>query len=162
MVFWHTTSGSKLSKMTNKYLSKTLAHLFETAPEPPQPKLADFGIAKVESSKIITAAGIVGSIDFLAPEQVLGKPVDPRTDLYALGCLVHVLFSGKPPFDGDNFERMRARVDGSPASLDATAPRTPRPVVLLANKLLARQPNDRFDDADSVLRELAAIRRQLQ
>jgi eukaryotic-like serine/threonine-protein kinase len=137
------------------------ANVLLSSTHPPQPKLADFGIAKLKSSKIITAAGIVGSIDFLAPEQILGRPVDARTDLYALGCLLYVLFSGNPPFDGDNFERMRARVDGPPAPLDQSAAQAPKGVVLLAKRLLERDPNDRFESAPCVLREIQRIRTEL-
>ena len=128
---------------------------------PPQPKIADFGIAKLEdSSSVVTGAGVVGSIDFLAPEQVLGKAVDQRTDLYALGCLIHVLFSQQPPFTGDNFERLRARVDSTPTPLHLTAPHAPRAMVALVAKLLARQPEDRPANARHVLHELSAMRRQ--
>jgi serine/threonine-protein kinase len=126
-----------------------------------QPKLADFGIAKLDgSSSVITGAGLVGSIDFLAPEQLLGEPIDQRTDLFALGCLIFILFGRRPPFVGDNYERMRARTESTAMSLHLVAPHAPRAMVALVASLLARDPEDRPKDATMVLDALRAMQRE--
>ena len=66
-------------------------------------KLIDFGLATTMASEGLTATGaILGTPHYMAPEQVRGKPVDARTDIYALGALAYHLVTGRPPFSGDN------------------------------------------------------------
>ncbi len=65
-------------------------------------KLTDFGIAKVFAGGHLTATGgIVGTAEFLSPEQASGKPVNKRSDLYSLGVVLYMLITGKPPFEGN-------------------------------------------------------------
>jgi serine/threonine-protein kinase len=64
-------------------------------------KLTDFGVAKVFAGKQLTATGgLVGTAEYLAPEQAAGKPVTNRSDLYALGVVLYLLLTGRPPFQG--------------------------------------------------------------
>lgn len=66
-------------------------------------KLMDFGIAKVFAGKQLTAAGtLVGTAEYLSPEQAAGKPVTSRSDLYSLGAVLYTLLTGKPPFEGSS------------------------------------------------------------
>src|SRR5271154_4232581 len=67
-------------------------------------KLTDFGIAKVFAQGHLTAAGgIIGTADYLSPEQAAGKPVSKRSDLYSLGAVLYTLLTGRPPFVGESF-----------------------------------------------------------
>src|SRR5262249_42184934 len=67
-------------------------------------KLTDFGIAKVSASSHLTATGgIVGTAEFLSPEQAAGKPVSKRSVLYSLGVVLYTLLTGRTPFEGGNF-----------------------------------------------------------
>ena len=67
-------------------------------------KLTDFGIAKVFASTHLTATGgVVGTAEFLSPEQAAGKPVTKRSDLYSLGAVLYTLLTGRPPFEGNSF-----------------------------------------------------------
>ncbi len=67
-------------------------------------KLTDFGIAKVFASSHLTATGgVVGTAEFLSPEQAAGKPVSKRSDLYSLGAVLYTLLTGRPPFEGNTF-----------------------------------------------------------
>ncbi len=63
-------------------------------------KLLDFGIAKLFGNTGITTGSVMGTADYMAPEQAEGKPVGPRTDLYSLGCVMYALLAGRPPFSG--------------------------------------------------------------
>ncbi len=66
-------------------------------------KIIDFGLATTQMGEGLTATGaILGTPHYMAPEQVRGKPVDARTDIYALGALAYHLVTGRPPFSGDN------------------------------------------------------------
>ena len=122
-------------------------------------KLADFGIARLFGSSCHTMAGtIVGTAEYMAPEQATGGPVDHRVDLYALGLVIYAMLTGRPPFHGgeatDIIRRQRTeapprvstRVAGIPTELDA-----------LIERLLAKEPPKRPASALAVGRMLASI-----
>lgn len=122
-------------------------------------KLADFGIARLFGSGGHTMHGtIVGTADYMAPEQAAGAAVDHRVDLYALGLVMFAMLAGRPPFQGgqvtDVLRRQRteaaprisSRVAGVPAELDD-----------LIDRLLAKDPAKRPASALAVGRQLAVI-----
>ena len=120
----------------------------------------DFGLAKfVEDDQLgppLTAPGrTVGTPGYMSPEQVLGRPLDFRSDLYGLGCMLHAALSGRPPFEGSAaLAVMRKQVREPPPALperlaDGTTP-TPQLRALVA-RLLAKDPEDRPSTLDDVL-----------
>ena len=117
-------------------------------------KLIDFGLATTLVGDNLTATGaILGTPHYMAPEQVRGKPVDARADIYSLGALAYHLVTGRPPFTGEN----AIAVGFAHCSETPDAPRTLRrdcPPALDAAILaaLAKNPADRPGDAESVLR----------
>jgi eukaryotic-like serine/threonine-protein kinase len=128
----------------------------------PTPKLADFGLARpIEGGATITQTGaVLGTIAFMSPEQILGQTIDPRSDLYAFGCAIYALWSGKTPFEHlDNpFQILQSHLHSPPPPL--TQPDgTPAPPALarLAARLLAKDPMDRPQGALEVRRLLAAL-----
>ncbi len=132
-----------------------------TAGDPPAPKLADFGLAKlVEAGSTITESGVLmGTPAYMAPEQVTGDPVDPRTDLYALGCLIHFLFAGLPPFvsEGGAFPLMHAHLETPPPRLRVRAPDAPPALEDLTARLLAKDPALRPQRTGEVVDALRAL-----
>jgi eukaryotic-like serine/threonine-protein kinase len=72
-------------------------------------KVADFGIAKLAAATTMTGDRVLGTAAYLAPEQAQGRPVDGRSDLYALGCVLYELVTGAPPFAGDDLIAVAAR-----------------------------------------------------
>src|SRR5439155_20538860 len=69
-----------------------------------QIKLTDFGVAKAFASNHLTASGgIVGTAEYISPEQAAGKVVGKRSDLYCLGCVLYKLLTGRPPFSGNSY-----------------------------------------------------------
>lgn len=73
-----------------------------------QVKVADFGIARVFAggdSELTQAGTVMGTATYFSPEQAMGKPVDPRSDLYSLGVVLHEMLVGHPPFEGDTPSR---------------------------------------------------------
>ena len=127
-----------------------------TNDEPPIPKIADFGIAKVTGSSTTAGSGVVGTIDALSPEQLDGH-ADARSDLYALGCLVFRLWTGQAPFLGDNFQRLDARLRGPAPSLAERAPDAPAELVALTARLLMRDPEARPQSGGEVADALRAM-----
>jgi eukaryotic-like serine/threonine-protein kinase len=136
------------------------ANVLLTTEDPPRPKLVDFGVAKVaDASAIITDPhAVMGSIDYMSPEQLRGR-ADARSDLYALGCIIHELWCGEPPFTGDNFERLYARLKSAPPSLGERAPDAPPALVALTDRLVAREPAERPQTASEVVAVLDGLLR---
>ncbi len=105
-------------------------------------KLADFGIARLFGDSGQTQAGmVVGTVEYMAPEQAAGRSVDQRSDLYNLGLVMFAMLTGKPPFQGgqpaDILDRQRRE---SPPRLAALLPGIPRELDDLVDRLLAKDP----------------------
>lgn len=127
---------------------------------PPMPKLADFGIVKLDDeleTQLTESGAVLGTIDYVSPEQLDGKEVDPRSDLYSLGCVIFRLWARRPPFVGTPFQRVRARYDAPAPSLLGLAPDVPPALAALVARLLQRDPLQRPQRARDVAHELAAI-----
>ena len=112
-------------------------------------KLGDFGVAHVATSSSL--ADIRGKVAYMSPEQAMGRRVDARSDLYALGAVFFELVCGRPPFQGgSNLEMLeRVRKGGAPRAREID-PRVPDTVDELLARALADDPNDRFQDARSM------------
>jgi|GEM_PF-1104419 len=125
--------------------------------------LGDFGLVKLlESSSATghTATGVVmGTVDYISPEQGRGKAVDGRSDLYSMGVLIYQLLSGRLPFEADNPTALIFQhVYEPPPPLTGIAPHVPAPLAAVVEKLLAKSPADRYQDIDELLRDLQAVR----
>lgn len=134
------------------------ANVLLTADPVPRPKLADFGIARIVGVNPLTdGESVMGTIDYLSPEQLAELEADPRSDMYALGCMIHTLLAGNPPFRGPLMKRFNERLYGSAPSLRRTAPDAPEDLVALTDALLRRHPADRPQSSLEVAGELVAI-----
>jgi serine/threonine-protein kinase len=128
--------------------------------DPPVPKLADFGIVHLaddDAGRLTDSGVVLGSIDFMAPEVIEGKALDPCCDLYSLGCVIYSLWTGQPPFLGKPFQRLRARLEQDAPTLRALAPHAPVRLEALVARLLQRERADRPRRACEVARELAGV-----
>lgn len=122
-------------------------------------KVGDFGIAKAaESSTELTQEGsFIGTAKYLAPEQVEGKPVDARTDLYSLGVVLYEMLCGRPPFQADGSSATAlARLHSDPTPPRQLRPALPPELEDMTLRLLARNPDDRPLDAGEVRATLTA------
>jgi len=127
-------------------------------------KLTDFGIARRVSGDLttLTATGqVIGTPDYLSPEQVLGEPGGPSSDLYALGIVLYELITGRLPFEADTpLAAASRRMVADPPPLSAYRRDVPRPlqeVILLA---LRREPSERFADLSELAQALRWSREQ--
>ena len=113
--------------------------------------LTDFGLAKgIEATSGVTQSGaFVGTLDYVAPEQIKGERVDARTDVYALGCVLFELLAGKVPFAGreEKVAKIYAHLQESPSDLHELVPDAPAALRDVANRALAKQPEDRYQSA---------------
>lgn len=121
-------------------------------------KVLDFGVATVLRSGVtrLTSTGsIVGTKPYMSPEQIQNAPITPRSDLYALGCLLHELLCGTRVFTAeDEVALMFQHVDGTPEPLRKLVPDVPAPLERLVLDLLAKHSADRPESAASVYRRL--------
>ena len=122
------------------------SNVFLPAGGEPAVKLIDFGSAKpVEGADITQAGQIVGTIRYMAPEQVSGGRVDERTDVYAVGAIVYRALAGRPPFPRDWHLAVRAILEGHVPRLSGVAPEVARVV----ERAMSVARGDRFSDIRS-------------
>lgn len=126
-------------------------------------KLADFGIAKLFGATSQTAHGsIVGTAEFMAPEQAAGKPLDARADLYTLGLVMFTMIAGKPPFRGSQLtEIITKQLRETPPRVSSFHHDIPEELDGLIDGLLAKDPTKRPASALAVGRRLTAMRDML-
>jgi serine/threonine-protein kinase len=131
--------------------------------DPDFPKVLDFGIAKIEpdasaSAKtgepILTRMGtLIGTPDYMSPEQALGQGVDARSDLYSLGVIFYEMLAGVPPFRGDAVEVIQQHLLKPPPPLANVDPA----VMVLIEKMMTKTVADRIQTADDLLARIDAL-----
>jgi serine/threonine protein kinase len=121
-------------------------------------KIADFGIAKVGSTKMTQTGMLLGSPSYMAPEHFLGQGLDGRSDIFALGIVLYELITGQPPFTAENLGTLSYKI----VHEDAVPPIRIRPDLdpllnAIVAKALARDPAERFQSAEELRAALDAI-----
>src|SRR3954467_1679880 len=135
------------------------ANVLIAAAAPLHVYLTDFGLTKRTSSQTgITKTGLfVGTIDYAAPEQIKGWPVDARADVYALGCVLFEMVAGVPPFRRENeYATMYAHMTEPAPSLPAAAPGTPLGLDAAVRRALEKEADARFPSAGDLARSVTA------
>jgi serine/threonine-protein kinase len=122
-------------------------------------KLSDFGLATLVAGRRVTAAGrTAGTYEYMAPEQITGKELSTRTDLYALGCVLFELLTGRPPFiGGASAEILHAHLKAPPPRVAAELPECPAALDRLICDLLQKNAADRPASATDVGAALKGI-----
>ncbi|MDO5580731.1 MAG: protein kinase [Planctomycetia bacterium] len=125
-----------------------------------QVKVSDYGIAHFfGDSRLTTANMVIGTIEYMAPEQAQAGPLTPKSDIYSLGALLYALISGRPPYTAKTLPEIhRMYQSGPPESLRYTRPEVPSVLDLFIMELLRTQPEKRPHNAQIVGRRLEAIR----
>ncbi len=122
-------------------------------------KIIDFGVAKAAQRVTAeTSAGLVkGKIQYASPEQAMGRAVDGRSDVWAVGTVMYQMLSGNLPYDGDNqLATLHMITSGQPPR--PLPPWVPKPVADLVKRALAHDPDGRFPSAGEMARALEALR----
>jgi len=122
-------------------------------------KVADFGIARpLDDAATLTATGVLGTAAYLSPEQAQGLPVDARSDLYSLGCLLYEMLVGRPPFDGESAVAVALKhVHEEPRPLTEVNPAIPPALDDLVMRALAKSPQERHESAAALAGELRRV-----
>ena len=126
-----------------------------------QVKVMDFGIARAVSdtaASMTQTASVIGTPQYLSPEQIRGEKVDRRSDIYSTGCLLYELLTGKPPFEGDSpvslaYQHVKA-TPVPPSQIDPLVSTQMDAIVL---KALAKNPNDRYQTAQEMRDDIARL-----
>ena len=123
-------------------------------------KVVDFGIAKAiqesEGEGLTRTGHVIGTPEFMSPEQLLGDPIDARSDLYALGCILHLMLTAAPPLFAPTREQMiKRRLAEEAPTVDELNAAMPESIVNIVARLLTRSPNDRYSSAAEVRAALA-------
>ncbi|RKH62939.1 serine/threonine protein kinase [Corallococcus llansteffanensis] len=132
----------------------------ESAKAPATLKLVDFGIAKLMESgesPLTSEGAIIGTPEFMAPEQIRGAAVGPATDLYAVGVMLFQMLTGVRPFQGESVQVMFAHINEPPPLPSSHVPGLPPEVDTLVLQLLAKEPALRPASADTVREQLKRI-----
>ena len=121
--------------------------------------VTDFGIARVAEAAPMTATGnILGTVHYMSPEQVSGERLDGRSDLYALGVLAFLLLAGRFPFEHEAPSAVLvAHVTKRPPKLREVAPEVPAELADVVDRLLRKDPADRFATADELMTALRRL-----
>lgn len=121
-------------------------------------KITDFGIARIADQVPLTATGqVMGTVQYLSPEQASGHPASPATDIYSLGIVAYECLAGKRPFTGESQVAIAmAQINEQPPALPATVA---EPVQNLVMAMIAKKPEERPASAAAVARAATALRR---
>ena len=122
-------------------------------------KLSDFGIARLFGKARLTSAGsVVGTVEYMAPEQAEGRPVDHRADLYSLGGVLYSLLAQRPPFRAQSFaEMVQKQRTAQPEPVSHYAPDVPGELEQIISGLLEKDPDKRISTATVLSRRLEAM-----
>jgi serine/threonine-protein kinase len=122
-------------------------------------KLGDFGFVKSNIEIATTAEGsVLGTPDYISPEQAMGKPVDFRSDIYSLGITLYHMVAKAPPFDGTVSTIMRKHIREKLPSPKTLNPNIPDVLCRIIERMTAKDPKDRFQSTDELFEEIEACK----
>jgi serine/threonine-protein kinase len=126
-------------------------------------KITDFGIARLPNSAVKTMTGLIlGSPRYMSPEQVIGKAIDARSDIFSLGVVLYEALTGVAPFDGDNVNAiMYSTVNTTPPPPSSHNRSLPPMLDLIAAKAMAKLLEDRYQSVKELSEDLREVRRQM-
>jgi beta-lactam-binding protein with PASTA domain/predicted Ser/Thr protein kinase len=123
-------------------------------------RVADFGIARAGPSEITQTGSVMGTAQYLSPEQAQGKEVTPQSDVYSVGVILYEALTGQVPFEGDSAVAVALKqVSEQPRRPSALNPEVPPALDAVVMRALAKDPEQRFSNADAFLKGLDAAER---
>jgi serine/threonine-protein kinase len=125
-------------------------------------KVTDFGIARSGASQMTEVGSIIGTAQYLSPEQARGSPVDQRSDVYSVGIVLYEMLTGTVPFTGDTpLEIAMKHLSEVPVPPSELRPDVPEDLDLVVLRALAKDPGDRYQTAEEMEADLARVSRGL-
>src|SRR5262249_47363215 len=125
-------------------------------------KIMDFGLARIGTSEMTRAGMVMGTPNYMSPEQVRGTTADARSDIFSLGAVFYELLSGKKAFDADSMHTILYKVlEEDPQPVRSWNPGLPGPFVALVDKCLAKEPEHRYGQGGALRTALRKVREAL-
>jgi beta-lactam-binding protein with PASTA domain/predicted Ser/Thr protein kinase len=125
-------------------------------------KVTDFGIAHAGDPQMTEVGSIVGTAQYLSPEQARGRSVGPQTDIYSLGVVLYEMLAGRVPFEGDSSVAIAMQhVSDQPPLLRSLVPDVPESLALVVAHAMLKDPAQRYGSADEFAADLDRVRRGL-
>ncbi len=129
-------------------------------------KVADFGICRIDNSEATQATqvgNVLGTPNYMSPEQVLGEKVDSRSDLFSAGVVLYQLLTGHLPFDGETLISVAYKITKTePPSLDKLRPDVPLALRRIVDRALKKQPDKRFQTGEEFATALVGVAKELK
>ena len=126
-------------------------------------KITDFGIARMEANGRISPRGVLGTVEYVSPEYCSQGQVDARSDIYSLGCIAYELLSARVPFRGEApAQTICMKMDRDPLSVQRYREDCPDALASIVHKALERNPLQRFQSAELMLKDLVSLQERLQ
>ena len=119
-------------------------------------KVADFGIAHIDSSSLTQDGSVMGTPSYMSPEQILGLPVDGRSDLFSAGVILYQFLTGERPFSGSSTTTMQKVLKEDPLPPTTLNVQLPDAIDAVVHKALAKRPEDRYQTAAEFASDLRA------
>jgi eukaryotic-like serine/threonine-protein kinase len=122
-------------------------------------KLIDFGLAKVSNDEGLTNTGaFLGTVPYMSPEQLKGRPLDPRTDVWSWGVLTYEMLAGRRPFRGESDLAIKEAVlTQDPQALNQLYPNVPSDLAHIVSQTLLKNPEERYESAKELVRSLHSL-----
>jgi serine/threonine-protein kinase len=125
-------------------------------------KIMDFGVAHLDSSKMTVTGMMVGTPNYMAPEQVTGQPIGPATDIFSLGAVLYELLAHRKAFGAESLHQVLFKVvSEDPPPLALIAPELPSMLDTVLKRALAKEPGERYQNAQEMANDLTAARARL-
>jgi eukaryotic-like serine/threonine-protein kinase len=123
-----------------------------------EPKLMDFGVAKLDASQLTAGGQILGSPSYMSPEQAAGERVDSRSDVFALGAVLYEMLTGRKAFAGPNLPAILMKLaHEDPPPPSSIVPGLPEALDAIVSRALAKSPNDRYAGGRSLREDLEDV-----
>jgi eukaryotic-like serine/threonine-protein kinase len=125
-------------------------------------KILDFGLARLVTSELTNSNVMMGTINYMAPEQVRGERADHRSDIFSFGVVFYELLGGRKAFEGDSFATTIYKIlQETPVPLEQLDPGIPPPIVAIVERAIEKTREGRYQHTGEMLRDLTAYRQQL-
>ncbi len=126
-------------------------------------KIMDFGLARIETSEMTHQGMVMGTPNYMAPEQVQGRKADARSDVFSCGALFYELLAGRKAFSGDSMTAILNKVlDARPEPLARVVPGLPAELIAIVGRALAKDPAARYPDAREMLEAVRGVRERME
>ena len=124
-------------------------------------KILDFGHARLGASQLTNTGMVMGTINYMAPEQVRGEKADHRADIFSTGVLLYEMFSGRKAFEGESFAATLMKIlQEAPTPLDQLDPNVPGELTEIVDRALAKRLDQRYQNMSELRADLESVRRQ--